>query len=62
EEWGLAQWLVRNLSQRQTNEFLKLPIVYELPHGPVWSCKKVAVCSNHENENRKLLQEEVELW
>ncbi|KAG1805062.1 uncharacterized protein HD556DRAFT_1196303, partial [Suillus plorans] len=73
-------WLVRNLGQRQTNEFLKLPItqnrsklpfhnnrsflqtVDELPHGPAWSCKKVTVCGNHEDENGKLLQEEVELW
>ncbi|KAG2096657.1 hypothetical protein BD769DRAFT_1631432 [Suillus cothurnatus] len=26
EEWGLAQWLVKNLGQKQTDEFLKLPI------------------------------------
>ncbi|KAG1872445.1 hypothetical protein DFJ58DRAFT_903859 [Suillus subalutaceus] len=80
EEWSLGQWLVKNLGQRQTNEFLKLPItenrsklpfhnnrsflqtVDELPHGPAWSCKKVTVCGNRENENGKLLEEEVELW
>jgi hypothetical protein len=27
EEWSLAQWLVKNLGQTQTDEFLKLPIV-----------------------------------
>ncbi|KAG1846744.1 hypothetical protein F4604DRAFT_1884130 [Suillus subluteus] len=80
EEWSLGQWLVKNLGQRQTNEFLKLPItqnrsklpfhnnrsflqtVDELPHGPAWSCKKVTMCRNCENENSELLEEEVELW
>ncbi|KAG2106536.1 uncharacterized protein F5147DRAFT_653786 [Suillus discolor] len=75
----MSQWLVKNLSQRQTDEFLKLPItqicskfpfdnnwsflqmVNELPHGPAWSCKKVTICSNREDENGELLQEEVEL-
>ncbi|KAG2359927.1 hypothetical protein BDR07DRAFT_1291080, partial [Suillus spraguei] len=27
EEWGLAEWLVKNLGQTQIDEFLKLPIV-----------------------------------
>ncbi|KAG1837672.1 hypothetical protein F4604DRAFT_1885673 [Suillus subluteus] len=80
EEWSLGQWLVKNLGQRQTDEFLKLPItqnrlklpfhnnwsflqtVDELPHGPAWSCKKVTVRGNCENENGELLEEEVELW
>ncbi|KAG2034075.1 hypothetical protein BDR03DRAFT_935443 [Suillus americanus] len=26
EEWDLAQWLIKNLGQTRTNEFLKLPI------------------------------------
>ncbi|KAG1810083.1 uncharacterized protein HD556DRAFT_1453102, partial [Suillus plorans] len=26
EEWGLAEWLVKNLGQTRTDEFLKLPI------------------------------------
>ncbi|KAG1732870.1 uncharacterized protein EDB91DRAFT_1238678 [Suillus paluster] len=80
EEWDLAQWLVKNLGQTRTNEFLKLPItqnrtkllfhnncsflqcVDELPHGPGWSCKKVTVRGNCEDENGEMLQEEVELW
>ena len=28
EEWELAEWLVDNLGQNQTNIFLKLPIVF----------------------------------
>ncbi|KAG1825196.1 hypothetical protein EV424DRAFT_1471780 [Suillus variegatus] len=80
EEWDLAQWLVKNLGQTRTDEFLKLPItqnrtklsfhnnrsflqrVDELPHGPGWSCKKVTVRGNCEDENGEMLQEEVELW
>ncbi|KAG1851594.1 hypothetical protein DFJ58DRAFT_661557, partial [Suillus subalutaceus] len=80
EEWGLAQWLVQNLGQTWTDEFLKLPItknrtkvsfhnnhsflqrVDELPHGPGWSCQKVNVHGNREDEDGELLQEEVELW
>jgi hypothetical protein len=27
EEWGLAEWLIRNVGQKQTDTFLKLPIV-----------------------------------
>ncbi|KAG1833658.1 hypothetical protein DFJ58DRAFT_719411 [Suillus subalutaceus] len=74
EEWGLAQWLVQNLGQTWTDEFLKLRIVSfhnnrsflqrvdKLPHGPGWSCQKVNVCGNCEDEDGELLQEEVELW
>ncbi|KAG0691485.1 hypothetical protein DFH29DRAFT_779952, partial [Suillus ampliporus] len=62
EEWSLAQWLVKNLGQTQTDEYLKLPIVNELPHGPAWSCNMVTVRGNREDENGELLEEEVELW
>ncbi|KAG1888006.1 uncharacterized protein F5891DRAFT_1132037 [Suillus fuscotomentosus] len=80
EEWDLAQWLVKNLGQNQTDEFLKLPItqnrtkvsfhnnrsflqrVDQLPHGPDWSCRKVTVGGNHDDENGVPLQEDVELW
>lgn len=27
EEWGLAEWLIRNVNQQETDEFLRLPIV-----------------------------------
>ena len=27
EEWGLAEWLIRNVGQKQTDAFLRLPIV-----------------------------------
>jgi hypothetical protein len=27
EEWGLAEWLMRNVGQKSTNEYLQLPIV-----------------------------------
>ncbi|KAG1892025.1 hypothetical protein F4604DRAFT_1875493 [Suillus subluteus] len=80
EEWDLAHWLVKNLGQTQTDEFLKLPITQnhtklsfhnnrsflqrmdKLPRGPEWSCKKVTVRGNCEDENGEMLQEEVELW
>ncbi|KAG0698831.1 hypothetical protein DFH29DRAFT_983729 [Suillus ampliporus] len=39
-----------------------LQCVDKLPHGPGWSCKKVAVHGNCEDENGEMLQEEVELW
>ncbi|KAG1867247.1 hypothetical protein DFJ58DRAFT_904528 [Suillus subalutaceus] len=80
EEWDLAHWLVKNLGQTRTEEFLKLPItqnrsrlsfhnnrsflqrVDKLPRGPGWSCKKVTVRGNIEDEKGEMLQEEVELW
>ncbi|KAG2340776.1 hypothetical protein BDR05DRAFT_1032465 [Suillus weaverae] len=74
EEWDLAQWLVKNLGQTRTDEFLKLPIVSfhnnhaflqkvdGLPHGPEWSCRKVTVHGNLDDENGVPLQDEVELW
>ncbi|KAG1718287.1 hypothetical protein EDB19DRAFT_1899407 [Suillus lakei] len=80
EEWDLAQWLIKNLGQTCTDEFLKLPItrnrtnlsfhnnrsffqrVDGLQHGPGWSCRKVTVRGNREDENGAPLQEEVELW
>ncbi|KAG1723580.1 hypothetical protein EDB19DRAFT_1930249 [Suillus lakei] len=80
EEWDLAHWLIKNLGQTRTEEFLKLPItqnrsrlsfhnnrsflqrVDKLPHGPGWSCKKVTVRGNVEDEKGEMLQEEVELW
>ncbi|KAG1885999.1 hypothetical protein F4604DRAFT_1572207 [Suillus subluteus] len=80
EEWGLVQWIVKNLGQTRTDEFLKLPItqhrmkpsfhnnrsflqrIDELPHGLGWSCKKVTVCGNREDEDGAFLEEEVELW
>ncbi|KAG1803343.1 uncharacterized protein BJ212DRAFT_1487054 [Suillus subaureus] len=79
EEWGLVQWVVKNLGQTQTDEFLKLPItqqrtklsfhnncsflqrVDKLPHGPGWSCQKVTVHGNHQDEDGELLQEEADM-
>ncbi|KAG1775840.1 hypothetical protein EV702DRAFT_972335, partial [Suillus placidus] len=80
EEWDLAQWLVKNLGQTRTDEFLKLPITQNctkvsfhnnraflqkvdgLPHGPEWSCRKVTVHGNLDDENGVPLQDKVELW
>ncbi|KAG1841961.1 hypothetical protein F4604DRAFT_1597759 [Suillus subluteus] len=80
EEWDLAEWLVKNLGQTRTDEFLKLPItqnhtklsfhnnrsflqrVDALPRGPGWSCRKVTVRGNKEDEFGAPLEEEVELW
>ncbi|KAG1887742.1 hypothetical protein F4604DRAFT_1877525 [Suillus subluteus] len=63
EEWDLAEWLVKNLGQTRTDEFLKLPIrVDALPCGPGWSCRKVTVRGNKEDEFGAPLEEEVELW
>ncbi|KAG2127611.1 uncharacterized protein EDB93DRAFT_1256934 [Suillus bovinus] len=80
EEWDLAQWLIKNVGQTQTEEFLKLLItqnhtklsfhnnrsflqkIDELPHEPGWSCRKIIVRGNLEDENEAPLQEELELW
>ncbi|KAG1861276.1 hypothetical protein F4604DRAFT_1882477 [Suillus subluteus] len=80
EEWDLAEWLVKNLGQTRTDEFLKLPItrnrtklsfhnnrsflqrVDALPRGPGWSCRKVTVRGNKEDEFGAPLEEEVKLW
>ena len=32
EEWELAEWLIRNVGQKQTDAFLKLPIVHDCFH------------------------------
>jgi len=32
EEWELAEWLIRNVGQKQTDTFLKLPIVRDCFH------------------------------
>ncbi|KAG1878582.1 hypothetical protein C8R48DRAFT_752658 [Suillus tomentosus] len=80
EEWDLAHWLIKNLGQMRTEEFLKLPItqncsklsfhnnrsflqrVDKLPRGPGWTCKKVTVRGNCEDDKGEMLQEDVELW
>ncbi|KAG2365568.1 hypothetical protein BDR07DRAFT_1449748 [Suillus spraguei] len=36
--------------------------VNNLPHGPGWSCRKVTVQGNLEDDNRVPLQENVKLW
>ncbi|KAG2362678.1 hypothetical protein BDR07DRAFT_1451034 [Suillus spraguei] len=36
--------------------------VNNLPHGPGWSCRKVTVWGNLEDDDRVPLQENVELW
>jgi hypothetical protein len=38
EEWQLAEWLIRNVGQKQTDDFLKLPIVSFLSHCFVNIC------------------------
>ena len=30
EEWALTRWLMNNVGQKSTNEYLKLPIVHEV--------------------------------
>ncbi|KAG2158759.1 uncharacterized protein EDB93DRAFT_1076631, partial [Suillus bovinus] len=73
-------WLIKNIGQTRTEEFLKLPItqnrtklsfhnncsflqkIDELPHGLGWSCRKITVRGNLEDENGAPLQEELELW
>ena len=34
----------------------------KLPHGALWSCKKVTVEGNQEDEDGQLLSEDVEIW
>ncbi|KAG1816422.1 uncharacterized protein BJ212DRAFT_1446949 [Suillus subaureus] len=39
EEWGLVQWIVKNLGQTRTDKFLKLPITQQ--------CTKLSFHNNH---------------
>ena len=34
EEWELVQWLMKNVGQTKADDFLKLPIVSDLPFNP----------------------------
>jgi hypothetical protein len=33
-----------------------------MPHGAEWSCKKVTITGNREDENGETMTEEVEVW
>lgn len=48
DEWGLAQWLIKNMNQRETDEFLKLPIVSRRSHVDLTGTK--ITLGRHRNE------------
>ncbi|KAJ7731496.1 hypothetical protein B0H16DRAFT_1772807 [Mycena metata] len=74
DEWELARWLSKNVSQTATEEYLQLPSlsfhnnraflkkVDALPTGPDWTCDIVTVVGNQLNDDDVLMTEELELW
>ncbi|KAJ7086939.1 hypothetical protein C8R44DRAFT_836229 [Mycena epipterygia] len=63
DEWDLARWLSKNVSQTATDEYLKLPIKIDaLPTGPDWTCEIVTVAGDRLDENDEMMSEELELW
>ncbi|KAH9979692.1 hypothetical protein BJV74DRAFT_879402 [Russula compacta] len=72
EEWELARWLIKEVSQTVTDKFLKLPIVSpnykflkiinSLPTGPEWTCEMIKVTGNVIGDDGKLETELLELW
>ncbi|KAJ7212605.1 hypothetical protein GGX14DRAFT_393506 [Mycena pura] len=59
DEWDLAKWLTKNVSQTATEEYLNLPT---LPTGPDWKCEIVHVPGDRVDENDLLMSEDLELW
>ncbi|KAN0078167.1 hypothetical protein V8E55_010224 [Tylopilus felleus] len=66
EKWELAQWLIKNVNQRATEEFLKLPI---LPTGPEWTCRLIHIHGDHGPIDNDAIEnpqdddvEELKLW
>ncbi|KAG1889977.1 hypothetical protein F4604DRAFT_1876673 [Suillus subluteus] len=67
EEWGLAEWLVKNLGQTKTDEFLKLPITQNRTkpsfHNNRSFLQKVDELPHGPAWScKKSLHEDVELW
>ncbi|KAG6810014.1 hypothetical protein H0H92_013700 [Tricholoma furcatifolium] len=62
EEWELAMWLLKNVGQKSTEEFIRLPIIDKLPTGPEWHCKIVTVKGDLIGEDGELMTENLELW
>ncbi|KAF8871026.1 hypothetical protein BD779DRAFT_1613985 [Infundibulicybe gibba] len=63
EEWDLAVWLMKNVGQRSTDEFLKLQAkVDALPTGPRWECEVITTPGDRAGEDGEIVGEEMELW
>ncbi|KAG6859996.1 hypothetical protein C0995_000743 [Termitomyces sp. Mi166 len=66
EEWELVTWLMKNVGQNATDEYLKLPIFLQkvdaLPTGPKWNCEIVHVEGNMIGEDGQVMFENLELW
>ncbi|KAI6102035.1 hypothetical protein EDD16DRAFT_1696689 [Pisolithus croceorrhizus] len=74
EEWELAQWLINNVNQRATDEFLNnhtfMKIVDRLPTSPEWRCELVYTNGDvkdirhdqGDDEGHTIDGEEMELW
>ncbi|KAI5999520.1 Zn-finger domain-containing protein [Pisolithus albus] len=57
EEWELARFLMKNLGQNKTDEFLKLGII-----GPAWTCEIIDVVGDVVGEDSTAKHEQLELW
>ncbi|KAI5987799.1 hypothetical protein EDC04DRAFT_2993988 [Pisolithus marmoratus] len=71
KEWKLAQWLINNVNQWATDDFLKLQVIVDkLPTSPEWKCELVHTYGDVEDighdlkgeEDPIMDGEEMELW
>jgi len=73
-EWELAQWLMKNVGQRDFskvnsrenlsfhNKYTFLKKVDRLPTGPEWVCRIITITGNLVDENGVPMEECVEVW
>ncbi|KAJ6631891.1 hypothetical protein B0H10DRAFT_2159542 [Mycena sp. CBHHK59/15] len=61
EEWDLAIWLSKNVSQTAMESYLNKN-VDQLPMGPSWKCENVMVAGNLLDKNDQMMSEDLELW
>ncbi|KAH9953771.1 hypothetical protein BGW80DRAFT_1191841 [Lactifluus volemus] len=64
DDWDLGKWLVKTVGQKQTEVFLKLPVIDALPtQGCQWTCEIIDVQGDKRNEDGTLVSpEKLELW
>ncbi|KAJ7235769.1 hypothetical protein C8J57DRAFT_1439347 [Mycena rebaudengoi] len=69
QEWGLAQWLFKNLDITKErsqvsyhNNYSFIQKLDRLPTGPGWKCNIVTAAGNIPDENEEMMTEDLELW
>ncbi|KAI6094279.1 hypothetical protein EDD16DRAFT_1690557 [Pisolithus croceorrhizus] len=62
EEWELAHFLVKNVSQMKISDFLKLPLVHQIgvsfANVPAWTCEMIDIVGRCGS----MRWEQLELW